>query len=60
MGTKEEKMLKCFKNEIAIASSGMEKTVAAQFFSELADWAYANSEAMLIDDELDEQDYENE
>lgn len=53
-------MLKRFKNEIAIASSGMEKTVAAQFFSELADWAYANSEAMLIDDELDEQDYENE
>ena len=48
MGTKEEKMLKCFKNEIAIASSGMEKTVAAQFFSELADWAYANSEAMLM------------
>lgn len=60
MGTKEEKMLKSFKNEIAVASSGMEKTAAAQFFSELADWAYANSEAMLIDDELDEQDYENE
>ena len=60
MGTKEEKMLKRFKNEIAIASSGMETTAAAQFFSELADWAYANSEAMLIDDELDEQDYENE
>lgn len=60
MGTKEEKMLKRFKNEIAVASSGMERTAAAQFFSELADWAYANSEAMLIDDELDEQDYENE
>ena len=59
MGTKEEKILKSFKNEIAMASSGMEKAVAAQFFSELADWAYANSEAMLIDDELDEQDCEN-
>lgn len=60
MDTKEEKMLQHFKSEIAMASSGMEKTAAAQFFSELADWAYANSEASLIDDEPDLQDYEDE
>jgi hypothetical protein len=28
----------------------------AEFFNELADWAYANGEAMLIDDEPEKQD----
>ena len=30
------------------------------FSSELADWAYANGEAMLIDDEPEKQDGEEE
>ena len=29
----------------------MEKQDAAEFYSELADWAYANGEAMLMEDE---------
>ena len=32
----------------------------AQFFSELADWAYAQHEAMSIDDYCEMQDYEND
>ena len=34
----------------------MENQDAAEFFNELADWAYANGEAMLIDDEPEKQD----
>ena len=29
-------------------------------YSELADWAYANGEAMLMEDEPEMQDYENQ
>ena len=38
----------------------MENEEAADFFSRLADWAYAQSEAMLITADLEMQDYENE
>lgn len=34
----------------------MEKQDAAEFYSELADWAYANGEAMLMEDEPEMQD----
>lgn len=53
MDKKAEQILENFKKEINLASCGMDKADAAEFFSELADWAYANSEAMTIDDELD-------
>ena len=47
------------KKELALQTSEMERTEAAQFLGELADWAYANSEAMLIDDEpgADDMDF---
>ena len=38
----------------------MERDEAADFFGQLADWAYAQSEAMSLDDDLEMQDYENE
>ena len=47
------------KKELALQTSEMERLEAAQFLGELADWAYANSEAMLIDDEpgADDMDF---
>lgn len=35
--------LKALKQQATEASLGMERDEAAQFFSELADWAYANT-----------------
>ena len=48
------------KKEINLLASDMEKQDAAEFYSELADWAYANGEAMLTEDEPEMQDYENQ
>ena len=48
------------KKEINLLASDMEKQDAAEFYSELADWAYANGEAMLMEDEPEMQDYENQ
>lgn len=52
--------LKALKQPATEASLGMERDEAAQFFSELADWAYAQYEAMSIDDYCEMQDYEND
>ena len=52
--------LKVLKQQATEASLGMERDEAAQFFSELADWAYAQYEAMSIDDYCEMQDYEND
>ena len=38
----------------------MEREEAAEFFDRLADWAYTQHEACLIDPELEMQDYDNE
>ncbi|MEQ2675037.1 hypothetical protein AAAU73_20565 [Phocaeicola vulgatus] len=43
-----------------LTTSDLENQYAAEFFNELADWAYANGEAMLIDDEPESQDNEEE
>ena len=38
----------------------IEREEAAEFFDRLADWAYAQHEACLIDPEPEMQDYEEE
>ncbi len=43
-----------------LTTSDLENQDAAEFFNELADWVYANGEAMLIDNEPEMQDYEEE
>ena len=53
-------LLENLKKEINLLASDMEKQDAAEFYSELADWAYANGEAMLMEDEPEMQDYENQ
>lgn len=58
MENKNAKILENLKKEINLLVSDMEMQDAAEFYSELADWAYANGEAMLIDNELEVQDYE--
>lgn len=55
-----QKILENLKKEINLLASDMEKQDAAEFYSELADWAYANGEAMLMEDEPEMQDYENQ
>ena len=52
--------MRSLKDQATETSFGMERDEAAQFFSELADWAYAQYEAMSIDDECEMQDYEEE
>lgn len=42
------------------ATLGMTMEEAAGFFDRLADWAYAQSEACLTDQEPEMQDYEEE
>ena len=60
MYIQSEQALRSLKDQATETSLGMERDEAAQFFSELADWAYAQYEAMSIDDECEMQDYEEE
>ena len=60
MEKKNENALKVLMNEITLATLDMENEEASEFFSLLADWAYAQSEATLIDSDLELQDYDNE
>lgn len=60
MEKKSEQALDVLEKEIVAATLDMENEEAAEFFSQLADWAYAQSEAMLINSDLELQDYENE
>ena len=60
MYIQSEQALRSLKDQATETSLGMERDEAAQFFSELADWAYAQYEAMSIDDECEMQDYEAE
>lgn len=59
MEKQTEKILKSVKDKVTMLSTTMESQDAAEFFNELADWAYANGEAMLIEDELELQEYED-
>ena len=52
--------LKTLKHQATEASLSMERDEAAQFFSELADRAYAQYEAMSIDDECEMQNYDED
>ena len=60
MKRKSEQTLEILKKEIVAATLDMENEEAAEFFSALADWAYVQAEAMLIDSDLEMQDYDNE
>lgn len=59
MERKSEQTLETLQKEIVTATLDMENEEAAEFFSVLADWAYIQAEAMLIDSDLEMQDYEN-
>lgn len=60
MDKKTEHALDALKKQAREDSLKMERDEAADFFGQLADWAYAQSEAMSLDDDLEMQDYENE
>lgn len=60
MERKSEQTLEILKKEIVAATLDMENEEAAEFFNALADWAYVQAEAMLIDNDLEMQDFENE
>ena len=57
MDKKAHEALERIRKDVTLTTSDMENQDAAEFFNELADyWAYANGEAMLIDDEPEKQD----
>lgn len=60
MKSKAEQALNVLKKWATEATLNMENEEAAEFFSELADWAYAQHEACLIDTEPEMQNYEEE
>ena len=60
MNNQPEKALKALFEPIIEATIGMSPEEAADFFGQLADWAYAQSESMSLADDLEMQDYENE
>ena len=60
MERKTEQQLKQLTREAALASVDMGQMEAYEFFTALADWAYANAEAMLIDPEAEEAAQEDE
>lgn len=47
------------RQQVLETSLDMEREEAAEFFGELADWAYAQQEAMLID-EPEMQNYDED
>lgn len=55
MESKTQQSLKQLTHEAALASVDMGQMEAYEFFTALADWAYANAEAMLIDSETEEE-----
>lgn len=60
MDKQAEQALKNLKTQATEVTLRLERDEAAQFFGELADWAYAQHEAMSIDDECEMQNYEEE
>lgn len=59
MERKQEQALKVLRQQVLEASLNMEREEAVEFFGELADWAYAQQEAMLID-EPEMQNYDED
>ena len=55
MDKKAHEALERIRKDVTLTTSDMENQDAAEFFNELADWAYANGEAMLIDDRSEER-----
>lgn len=60
MNKKTETVLKDLEGQARTASLDMEQEEAADFFDQLADWAYAQSEACLIEPDIEMQDYEKD
>ena len=60
MDKKAHEALKRIRKDVILTTYDLENQYAAEFFNGLADWAYANGEAMLIDDEPESQDNEEE
>ena len=59
MERKQEEALKVLRQQAFEATLDMEREESAEFFGELADWAYAQQEAMLID-EPEMQNYDED
>ena len=60
MDKQAEQALKALEQQATETSLGMGRNEASQFFSELADWAYAQYEAMSINDECEMQNYDED
>ena len=58
MDSKSQQALNVLTKWATEATLNMENEEAAEFFNELADWAYTQHEACLIDAEPEMQNYE--
>lgn len=55
-----EDFLKKKKEELLDGATWLPETERAEFFNDLADWAYAQYEALILEDECEMQNYEED
>lgn len=60
MNIKQKRAIDALMTQAGEVASLMDRDEAAQFYSELADRANAQHEALSVDDECEMQDYEND
>lgn len=60
MNTELKKTLEIVQRQVAEATEGYEWDEQAEFFGELADWAYGRHEILSVPPEMEVQDYEEE
>lgn len=59
MNTDLKKTLEIVQQQVTEATEGYEWDEQAEFFGELADWAYGRHEILSVPSDLEVQDYDN-
>ena len=59
MNKRLEQLLQDIRAQVLLAAIEYDTDEQAAFFGELADWAYAQQDAVLIDSDMEMQDFDN-
>ncbi len=59
MNKKLEQLLQEIREQAVLTAIEYDTDEQAAFFGELADWAYAQQDAVLIDSDMEMQDFDN-
>lgn len=59
MNKRLEQLLQEIREQAVLTAIEFDIDEQAAFFGELADWAYAQQDAVLIDSDMEMQDYDN-